>query len=365
MMSAQPLLDLLLPAYAPCQHFAGACANACIWEPDCGLVPCAFGGATGSVDDVKLVVVTAEPGDPPDDANYRGSAADMLHNSLRVFTEAMQRGGLDRPGRPTPFHRNMRQILDCFFPGQSLAEQLRQTWTTNAVLCPAQVSGGPHFTRVEATCAGTYLAPQLALLSHAFVFALGNKARDRLVAAGLRFDAVGRHPSARVSDADKRGSWLSAAERFYSGDRTASADAPAPRQPPPVLRQATAEERVAAASSPRELGAALRDAINELPEPVASFFRSVNAHPDYACQAGRMQLMVYFRGQKVGGLNRQASHWYFSKVFVREHGSPALMEVHGFQHVIHNEKHDFWLAPRNGALDAFEAAITEMTGIPL
>jgi hypothetical protein len=131
------------------------------------------------------------------------------------------------------------------------------------------------------------------------------------------------------------------------------------------LRQAIAEERVAAAFSPREMGADLRAAINELPEPVASFFRSVNAHPDYACQAGRMQLMVYFRGQKVGGLNRQASHWYFSKVFVREYGSPALMEAHGFQHVIHNEKHNYWLAPRNGALGAFEAAITEMTGVPL
>ncbi len=268
MMTAQPLLDLLLPTYAPCQHFAGACANACTWEPDRGLVPSAFGGATGAVDDVKLVIVTAEPGDPPDDANYRGSPTDMLHNSLRVFTEAMERGGLDRPGRPTPFHRNMRQILDCFWPDQSLAEQLRKTWLTNAVLCPAQVSGGPHLTRVEAACADTYLAPQLDLLSIAFVFALGNKARNRLVAAGLRFDAVGRHPSARVSDADKRASWYAAAGQFHGSDRTTVPAAPVPRQPRPISRQAAAEERVVIASPPRELSDDLRVAVTELPEAV-------------------------------------------------------------------------------------------------
>ncbi len=365
MMTAQPLLDLLLPAYTPCQHFSGACANACTWQPDRGLVPCAFGGAIGSADDVKLVIVTAEPGDPPVDANYRGSPTDMLHNSVRVFNEAMERGGLDRPGQPAPFHRNMRHILDCFWPDQSLAEQLKKTWLTNAVLCTAQVSGGPHLTRVEAACADTYIAPQLDLLSSAFVFVLGNKARNRLVAAGLRFDAVGRHPSARVSDADKRASWYAAAGQFHGGDRTTVPVVPMPPQPRPISRQAVAEERVASASPPRELSDDLHTAISELPEAVAFFFRSVIAHPAYSCQAGRMQMMVYFRGQKVGGLNRQASHWYLSKVFVRKNGSPELMEAHDFEHVVHNEKHDYWLAPRSGALGAFEAAVTEMTGVPL
>ncbi len=362
-MTAQPLLDLLLPAYAPCQHFAGACANACTWEPDRGLVPCAFGGATGSLDDVKLVLVTAEPGDTPDDANYRGSATDMLHNSLRVFTEAMQRGGLVRQGRPTSFHRNMCRILDYFWPDQSLAEQLRKTWTTNAVLCSARVSGGRHPRRVEAACAATYLAPQLALLSHAFVFVLGDKARDRLVAAGLRFDAVGFHPSARVSDADKRASWQAAAGQFRGGERTTISTAPVTQLVSPLPRPAATGVRVATASSRRELSDDTRTAINELPGPVAAFFWSLNAHPDYTCLAGRMQMMVYFRGQKVGGLSRRVSHWYFSKVFVRDYGSDAIMKTHGFQHVVHNEKHDYWRAPGIGALAAFEGALVAMTGV--
>lgn len=76
-----------------------------------------------------------------------------------------------------------------------------------------------------------------------------------------------------------------------------------------------------------------------------------------------MQLMVYFRGQKLGGLNRQASHWYFSKVFVRDHGSPDLMTAHGFEHVVHNEKHDYWLGKGLNALAGFEDAMVAMTGV--
>ena len=273
----------------------------------------------------------------------------------------MQRGGLDRSGRPTPFHRNMRRILDCFFPGESLEEQLKKTWTTNAVLCPAQISGGPHLARVEAACASTYLAPQLALLSHAFVLALGNKARDRLIAASIRFDAVGRHPSARVPDTDKRASWLDAATQFHGGDGAAVSAKQAPQDAGVLSKKTRVEDSVASSPAQSELSADLRTAISNLPEPVAGFFRSINAHPDYSCQAGRMQMMVYFLGKKVGGLNRRNSEWYVSKVFVREYGSPALMEALGFQHVVHNEKHDYWLAPPSGSLNAFKAALADMT----
>jgi len=229
----------------------------------------------------------------------------------------------------------------------------------------AQVSGGPHLARAEAACTGTYLARQLTLLDHAFDFALGNKARDRPIAAGLRFDAVGRHPRARVSDTDKRASRPAAAIQFHGGDRTAVSAAPVPRNARGLSRHAVAEERVASAPASSELSTDMRPAISELPEPVAAFFRSLNAHPDYSRQAGRMQMMVCYRGKKAGGLNRRTSEWYFSKVFVREHGSPALMEAHGFQHVVHNAKHDYWLAPRSGALDAFKAAGAAMTGAPL
>ena len=110
-MIAKALIDILEAAYQPCAHFKGACANACVWDPSRGLVPCAFGGATGTLDEVRLIIVTAEPGDPPDSAGYEGTPQDMVHNSLRIFHEAMHGGGINREGRPTPFHRNIRRIL--------------------------------------------------------------------------------------------------------------------------------------------------------------------------------------------------------------------------------------------------------------
>ena len=222
-MPAPALLKILEPAYRPCKHFAGACAGACIWDPPRGLVPCAFGGATGSLQEVQLIIVTAEPGDPPDAAGYQGKPEDMLRNSLRIFHDAMENDGLERRGRPTPFHRNLRRILDTFWPKDPLGAQLRKTWTTNAVLCPAQVSGGKHPYRVEQTCTATYLARQLDLFSGAFVLALGGKARDRMLAAGLRVDAFGPHPSARISDADKAAAWHAAANRFNANTRSATA----------------------------------------------------------------------------------------------------------------------------------------------
>ena len=76
-----------------------------------------------------------------------------------------------------------------------------------------------------------------------------------------------------------------------------------------------------------------------------------------------MQLMVSFRGAKVGGLNRQAAHWYFSKVFVRDHGDPDSMATYGFKHVVHNDKHDYWMVQGLGAQAVFEEAMVAMTGV--
>ena len=76
-----------------------------------------------------------------------------------------------------------------------------------------------------------------------------------------------------------------------------------------------------------------------------------------------MQLMVSFRGAKVGGLNRQASHWYFSKVFIRNHGDPAIMRKYGFKHVVKDEKHEYWMRQGAETQVAFEEAMVAMTGV--
>lgn len=360
-MVAKALLDILEPAYRPCAHFAEACAGACVWEPSRGLVPCAFGGATGALDEVRLVIVTAEPGDPPDSTGYIGTPQDMVGNSLRIFHEAMRNGGIDRAGRPTPFHRNMRRILDTFWPNDGLDAQLRKTWTTNAVLCPAEVSGGKHLARVEKACTETYLARQLDLFLNAFVLALGGKARDRIRAAGLRCDAVGLHPSARTSDADKTASWQTAARMFRGEALEGEAFPQAARRP----QKTSSAAKTASTALRPEVATDLQSTIMALPPSIADFFQRVGHHPDYDCQAGRMQLMVSFRGAKVGGLNRQAAHWYFSKVFVRDHGDPDIMTTHGFRHIVHNAKHEYWMAQGLGAQAGFEEAMVAMTGVHL
>jgi len=57
------LLDVLLPAYAPCQHLpgrGGSCREA-VWQPQRGYIPCGFLGATGELHEVRVVMVFAEP----------------------------------------------------------------------------------------------------------------------------------------------------------------------------------------------------------------------------------------------------------------------------------------------------------------
>jgi hypothetical protein len=271
----------------------------------------------------------------------------------------MEKGGIERTGRPTPFHRNMRRILEAFWPDEPLEAQLRKTWTTNAVLCPAKMSGGEHPKIVERTCASTYLARQLDLFPTAFVLALGGKARNRMKAAGLRFDAVGLHPSARKSDIAKARSWHAAASQFRGQSFVAEAPAGATRS-----RSGIDPRTGPNSHRPKVPGVNdVKTAIAELPTPLSAFFERVMHHPDYECRAGRMQLMVYFRGQKVGGFNRRASHWYFSKVFVRNHGDPTIMATHRFEHVIHNESHDYWLGRGIEAMAPFEEAMVAMTEV--
>ncbi len=188
-MKVQALFDILEPSYGPCPNFVGACSGACIWDPSRDIPPCAFGGATGSPDEVRLLIVTAEPGDPPDDAGYEGAPEKMVRNSLRIFHEAMEKGGIERTGRPTPFHRNMRRILDAFWPDEPLEAQLRKTWATNAVLCPAKTSGGEHPKIVERTCAATYLIKTTRLVPVGFrprTWGQGSQSQARSSGAEVR-----------------------------------------------------------------------------------------------------------------------------------------------------------------------------------
>ena len=367
-MTARELIETLLPAYSPCEGFSTSCSSLCTWAPQQGIVPCGFGGAKGDLSEVGLIIVTAEPGDPSDDGAYFGEPIDMVHRSIEIFERSMKTGNLGRSGRPTAFHKRMRLILDLFWPGLDLETQMRRTWTTNAVLCPAAVSSGKHAPQVEKACASRFLLPQLDLLPNAFVFVLGAKAARRMQDCGARMDATGPHPSSRMSYVEQEQRWRDAAEAFQDrGNRrkTYPGSSAHPRSSetgipsaPRSIRSSIPATEDKETSMPNDLDAAIK----ELPAPVAELFSRLRNHPDFDCRALTMQMTVHFQGEKVGGLNRRLSQWYVSKLFVRNHGGSAALEARGFRRILKGATHEYWAMSGAGSLSAFREAISEMTG---
>jgi hypothetical protein len=208
------LRDILTPAMAPCKGFSGPCHDHCTWAPERGVIPRGIGGAAGEAADVRLILVTAEPGDAVDGEKYEGDPATWIAANADIFFMAMSDDSLRRDGRLTPFHRNLKKLLDLCLPNMGLPEQLRLTWFTNTVKCAAKESGGSVPRIVEDTCVGSYLKREIAALPNGFVIALGDKAARRMRRHCIRIDAIALHPSARDSAEAKKTSWERAAEAF-------------------------------------------------------------------------------------------------------------------------------------------------------
>jgi hypothetical protein len=186
------LLAVLEPAYRPCAHFSGAC-SAMRWAPEQGHVPRGFCGATGALEDVRLVLVMAEPGNPHAAERHTGIRSAM------EYTEHAFRTGADK------FHRNVRALLDLCFTGLSFDEQIRRTWITESVLCSASREGASVPAASWRACGTSFLRAQLSLMPDAVVVALGAKARDRLATLGVAAIDAGaaappgcNHPNARA-----------------------------------------------------------------------------------------------------------------------------------------------------------------------
>ena len=167
------LVEILSPAYR-CPEFDGLCAGEMRWLPEAGHVPRGFAGATGLIEEVELILLVAEPGDPRYGEAHEGlrTAYDYAMNSLRTSRD--------------PFHKNVRKILDLCWPGLCFEDQMRKTWLTESVLCSAQKSTGPVTDESSRSCGQRYLLAQLALFPKALLVALGGKARDRLLALEVR-----------------------------------------------------------------------------------------------------------------------------------------------------------------------------------
>ena len=165
---------VLEPAYGPCPGFSGACQGTMRWSPDDGHVPRGFRGAAGTLKEVELVLVYAEPGNPLPGEKHTG-----LKSAYSYSTRTYASGA-------TQFHVNVKTIINSCWPQLSFEEQMRKVWMTESVLCSAPVECGRVSSTVCRECGSRYLLKQLALFPSALVVALGSKARDRLRMIGVR-----------------------------------------------------------------------------------------------------------------------------------------------------------------------------------
>ena len=196
------LKSALLPAYAPCPAFREACRGM-RWRPERGHVPRGFCGATGALGEVRLILVTAEPGDPHETERHLGTPAELLASAYRYASVCLQAG-------TDLFHRNLRRFLSLCWPGETFEDQLRKTWLTDTVLCSAAKEGGSVPASVKRECRARYLEAQLALFPRAVVVALGRKAERRL--AGIPGVVVaGSVAPPGCNRPDVRESWIVAA----------------------------------------------------------------------------------------------------------------------------------------------------------
>ncbi|AOY97613.1 hypothetical protein BKK79_37410 (plasmid) [Cupriavidus sp. USMAA2-4] len=205
------LRAILRQAYQPCSGIGSSCADA-RWDPTAGHVPRGQCGATTELDIVRLVLVCAEPSTPRRDEEYaQACSADEYISDAAIVSLGL----LERKG--TPFHENLRQILDLCWRDLPFSVQMERTWITNSVLCSAQTAGGRLPASMETRCATTYLWPALRLFPNATIIALGAKARDRLRRIGVTGFLEARSASPRSNQLNAaQESWKAVADEFRS-----------------------------------------------------------------------------------------------------------------------------------------------------
>lgn len=164
------LVEILRPAYRPCPGFKAGCAGVARWAPTQGHIPRGFVGALGRLDEVKVVILLAEPGDPHVVESYR--SRNQLEQGCEYTFKALSEG-------TDLFHRNLKYVLNRLFPRISLQDQLRKAWITETFLCSAPQETGPVLRVAENECGSRYLAHQLELFGGLPVIALGGKAYTR------------------------------------------------------------------------------------------------------------------------------------------------------------------------------------------
>ena len=179
-LPAKELIEILKPAYKPCESF-GECPEA-QWSPENGHIPRGYLGATGKISEVEVVFVVAEPSHPletypkiADPLTYITASTDLAYECYAFNT---YQGGI--PLKSTVGHANLKYFLNRLYPELTFDKQLKKIWITESRLCSIDEKIGNIKSDKRTICSRNYLQKQLELLSHAEIVGFGGKAQQML-----------------------------------------------------------------------------------------------------------------------------------------------------------------------------------------
>ena len=196
------LQGILREALAPSPGITDKCRGYRRWDPEHGHIPRGCLGATGHRDEVRLVIIAAEPGDPHAEEKYPATATPGEY--LQLFTAHAYNCFAHSRDR---YHANVRCLLSACFPGLTFDEQLRRVWITESCLCSAEKEGGSIPVKVTRCCADRYLKKQLALFPDAVLAAFSTKAVRRSSQLGFRVLDFGALAPPGCNRKEGRESW--------------------------------------------------------------------------------------------------------------------------------------------------------------
>ena len=209
---AKRLVEILQEAYCPCRGFKGQCKGTATWAPKEGHVPRGFVGALGSLEEVEVVILTAQPGPPlPEEPGLYSQTGkgELLERTCQHTLECFRH-------EHETYHEGIRYLLDqIFLPNRCLEDQLRKAWITQTYLCSAPGGDSRNVLSLAGReCAGRYLAPQLTLFKDLPVIVLGGEAQKRArYVPGVQNLIEALSPNARISKAELQRCYRDAAKQ--------------------------------------------------------------------------------------------------------------------------------------------------------
>jgi uracil-DNA glycosylase len=111
----------------------------------------------------------------------------------------------------------MRQLLELCWAELTFDQQMERTWITDSVLCSAPVESGNVWRPAWRECRDRFLAPQLRRFPHAFVIALGRKAKERIagVIGSREWDHCSSVAPPEGNRHEAKKSWVRVSKAFH------------------------------------------------------------------------------------------------------------------------------------------------------